>query len=502
MFNLVGKRYLFLIISLLIIIPGTASLIWKGLNVGIDFAGGSSIGFRPEQNITAQAIKNDLQPLGLKDLQITTGVNTSVGAHQTIWVRLNRQVDTNVVKSIIDTLQTRYKSKTLSVTSEDWPLGPGGKLVSIIVVANFPTGVTPKISDIQNALAKLPDTSDPSKGAPTSVAATPTTVATVTARGTTTPTAHATPTTKPAATPTAQATATAHATATAGKGTATPAVTPTTRSSVNNPANIPVSVAEVRQGQTTQTIRLLTSSTANNVVDNTQLNKIKAAIFAGSKMYVQTLDTSTVQGSVAADTQRNAFLAVLAASVLILLYVWFSFRKVAKPWRYGACAIIALLHDVLVVVGVFSILGWTLGIQIDALFITALLTVVGFSVHDTIVVFDRIRENMQRRTSETFDQVVNASLVQTMARSLNTSLTVIVTLSALTLFGGVSIRQFTGTLLLGIISGTYSSIFNASMLLVIWEKGELGLNRFRRGERYPDGRSSGRKDRELARTRG
>ncbi|MBA2284094.1 MAG: protein translocase subunit SecF [Ktedonobacteraceae bacterium] len=327
-------------------------------------------------------------------------------------------------------------------------------------------------------------------------------MATVTARGTTTPTAHATPTTKPAATPTAQATATAHATATAGKGTATPAVTPTTRSSVNNPANIPVSVAEVRQGQTTQTIRLLTSSTANNVVDNTQLNKIKAAIFAGSKMYVQTLDTSTVQGSVAADTQRNAFLAVLAASVLILLYVWFSFRKVAKPWRYGACAIIALLHDVLVVVGVFSILGWTLGIQIDALFITALLTVVGFSVHDTIVVFDRIRENMQRRTSETFDQVVNASLVQTMARSLNTSLTVIVTLSALTLFGGVSIRQFTGTLLLGIISGTYSSIFNASMLLVIWEKGELGLNRFRRGERYPDGRSSGRKDRELARTRG
>ena len=171
-----------------------------------------------------------------------------------------------------------------------------------------------------------------------------------------------------------------------------------------------------------------------------------------------------------------------------------------KPWRYGTCAIIALLHDVLVVVGIFSILGWAFHIQINALFITALLTVVGFSVHDTIVVFDRIRENMQRRTSETFEQVVNASLVQTMARSLNTSLTVLITLSALTLFGGVSIRDFTLTLLIGIFSGTYSSIFNASMLLVIWEKGELGFSRLRRG----GGPSAGsrREEREFARTRG
>jgi len=213
--------------------------------------------------------------------------------------------------------------------------------------------------------------------------------------------------------------------------------------------------------------------------------------------YMQVLQNSTVSGSVASETTRNAILAVVAAAVLILLYISFAFRKVARPWRYGACAIIALLHDVLVVVGVFSILGWLFNLQIDALFITALLTVVGFSVHDTIVVFDRIRENMQRRTSETFDQVVNASLVQTMARSLNTSLTVLVTLSALTLFGGETIRVFTGALLLGIFSGTYSSIFNASMLLVIWERGELGLGRFSRG-RTPDGREA----RELARSRG
>src|SRR5206468_6878399 len=163
----------------------------------------------------------------------------------------------------------------------------------------------------------------------------------------------------------------------------------------------------------------------------------------------------------------------------------------------GACAIIALLHDVLVVLGVFSILGWLLNVQVDTLFITAILTVVGFSVHDTIVVFDRIRENMRRRTSETFDQVVNASLVQTMARSLNTSLTVIFTLSALTLFGGATIRPFTLALLVGIISGTYSSIFNASMILVMWDKGELSFRRFRR-DRIPDKRE----ERELARTRG
>ena len=135
------------------------------------------------------------------------------------------------------------------------------------------------------------------------------------------------------------------------------------------------------------------------------------------------------------------------------------------------------------------------------MFITALLTVVGFSVHDTIVVFDRIRENMQRRTVESFEQVVNASLVQTLARSLNTSLTVIVTLSALTLFGGSgSVHNFTLALLIGIVSGTYSSIFNASMLLVIWDKGEFNLNKLSRRNDTPT--LSKREERELARARG
>ena len=200
-------------------------------------------------------------------------------------------------------------------------------------------------------------------------------------------------------------------------------------------------------------------------------------------------------------TIQNAILAVIVASLFILLYVWFSFRKVPKALRYACSAIIALLHDVLVLLGVFSILGKFAGIQIDQLFITAMLTVVGFSVHDTIVVFDRIRENMQRRTTENFEDVVNASLVQTMARSLNTSLTVLFTLLTLTLFTTGSVHTFTLALLIGIFSGTYSSIFNASMILVIWEKGELGFKRLGGGneDRFSTRRET--RKRELAGTR-
>jgi preprotein translocase subunit SecF len=177
----------------------------------------------------------------------------------------------------------------------------------------------------------------------------------------------------------------------------------------------------------------------------------------------------TVGPLIGQQTTRNAILAVLAASAIILLYIWWAFRRLDKPYRYGTCAIIALLHDVLVVVGLWSIFGEVFGYQVDALFVTGVLTVVGFSVHDTVVVFDRIRENLIKRAAATFEQTVNNSLVQTLARSLNTSLTVLFTLLALLLFGGVTIRNFVLVLLIGIASGTYSSIFNASALLVVWE---------------------------------
>ena len=138
--------------------------------------------------------------------------------------------------------------------------------------------------------------------------------------------------------------------------------------------------------------------------------------------------------------------------------------------RYGGAAVLALLHDVLVVLGIFAILGQLFGVEIDALFVTALLTIIGFSVHDSIVVFDRIRENQLQHRFPRFADVVNYSLLQTLARSITTSLTVVFTLLALYLFGGVTIHNFILALLIGIVSGTYSSIFNASLLLVVWEE--------------------------------
>ncbi len=182
----------------------------------------------------------------------------------------------------------------------------------------------------------------------------------------------------------------------------------------------------------------------------------------------------TVGPVIGRETATNAFLAVIGASVLILFYLSYAFRQVPNPWRYGACAVFALLHDVVLVVGLWSVLGRLFGLEVDALFVTALLTVVGFSVHDTIVVFDRVRENVSRFPGETFERVVNFSVNQTLDRSINTSLTVIFTLTALLMLGGATIRGFVLVLLIGIVSGTYSSIFNASCLLVVWENGELG----------------------------
>jgi preprotein translocase subunit SecF len=182
------------------------------------------------------------------------------------------------------------------------------------------------------------------------------------------------------------------------------------------------------------------------------------------------LQISTVGSSVSSQVARRAILAVAVASIGILAYIAFAFRNTQAPARYGAAAIIGMLHDVMVVLGIFSILGVLFKVQVDALFVTAILTVIGFSVHDTIVVFDRIRENLAKQSDPTFEGIVNYSLAQTIVRSVNTSLTVVFTLLALFLFGGESTRTFVLALLIGVVSGTYSSIFNASQLLVSWEQ--------------------------------
>jgi preprotein translocase subunit SecF len=180
----------------------------------------------------------------------------------------------------------------------------------------------------------------------------------------------------------------------------------------------------------------------------------------------------SVGPTVGQEVAKRAAGAVGLAALGILLYITYAFRGVAHAFRYGIAAIIAMLHDVAVVVGVQAIVSHFLSWEVDSLFLTALLTVIGFSVHDTIVVFDRIRENMNIYRKQPYETVVNHSIVQTLVRSINTQLTVMLTLLALALFGGITIRHFVVTLLIGVFSGTYSSIFNASQILVVWENRE------------------------------
>lgn len=180
----------------------------------------------------------------------------------------------------------------------------------------------------------------------------------------------------------------------------------------------------------------------------------------------------TVGPVVSKNLTQKAVISVIVASIAIILYIALAFRKVPKPtnsFQFGVAAVVALLHDLLFVCGIFAILGHFFIIEVDALFITALLTVMGFSVHDTIVVFDRIRENLKQYSGLSFKEIVNKSILQTLIRSLNTSITVLLVLLSLYIFGGEAIKNFVLALLVGIFIGTYSSIFIASMLLVVWK---------------------------------
>ena len=187
---------------------------------------------------------------------------------------------------------------------------------------------------------------------------------------------------------------------------------------------------------------------------------------------VKMTDFYLASPTVGAETARNAGIAVIIAAVAMLFYIIWAFRRMPKPFRWGICAIIALFHDVFIIVGVFSLLGRVAGVEIDAMFITGLLAVVGYSINNTVVIFDRIRENVSKHSRTDFAQTVNISIVETLGRSLNTSLTTLFVILALLLFGGATIHYFVLVLLLGVIIGTYSSLCISSQLLVVWEKGE------------------------------
>ena len=190
----------------------------------------------------------------------------------------------------------------------------------------------------------------------------------------------------------------------------------------------------------------------------------------GSEITVR--DYNTVSPYIATETARNAGIAVIIAAVAMLLYIAWAFRRMPKPFRWGTCAIIALIHNVLIVVGIFSILGQVANVEISAMFITGVLAVVGYSINNTVVVFDRIRENMTKGISPDFAVTVNSSIIETLGRSLNTSLTTLCVILALFLFGGATIHHFILVLLVGLLAGTYSSLFIAGPLLVVWEKRE------------------------------
>jgi preprotein translocase SecF subunit len=394
MIDLVGKRFLFILISLIVIIPGVVAVLLGGLKPGIDFTGGTRLTVLPVNDAAAntESFTNALATVGYGDSHVQAGTVSSTILSKTVTMDIPR------IAGMPDAQREQERSK----------------IAHALISANLVPGslVTETISL-----------------APTPVAAesTVTTTGTVGTTGTVTTTG------------TVGTTGTITATGTTTGTTGTTGATTT-------PATAPLQ-------QTLSVWRIADSSV---------------------------LAYNTVGPTIGSELIGRAFIAIALASVAILIYLTIVFRRVPNAFRYGVCAIIALIHDVLVVLGVFAILGFLLNEEIDSLFITAMLTVIGFSVHDTIVVFDRTRENLMKRRFERFEDVVNYSVVQTLARSINTSITVMLTLFALFLFGGDSIRSFVLALLIGIFSGTYSSIFNASMLLVIWENKEW-LRPFRRG---------------------
>ncbi len=182
------------------------------------------------------------------------------------------------------------------------------------------------------------------------------------------------------------------------------------------------------------------------------------------------LDTSTVGSSVAEDTVRNAITAVIVAAIFVMLYIMYAFRSVPNSYKYAFAAVVALGHDVLIVLGLFAVLGIAINAEVNAIFIVGILTVIGYSVNDTIVIFDRIRENVTLAPGRDFRSTVNLSINESITRSLGTSITTVTVILAMLLFGGATLRDFLIVLLLGVVIGTYSSIFVAAQVLVLWEQ--------------------------------
>ena len=211
----------------------------------------------------------------------------------------------------------------------------------------------------------------------------------------------------------------------------------------------------------------------DEVAKDALVTNITSSLDEGAENVLQGFDL--VSPIVAQETVMNAFWAIIAAAIGIFIYIWWAFRNVPSPLRYGLAAIVALIHDTIIVIGIFAILGELMNMEVNTMFLIALLTVIGYSVNDTIVVFDKIRENVLIHSNRAFPEIVNLSISETISRSLNTSFTLLITLVALILFGGATIREFLLVLLIGVAAGTYSSVAIASQVLVSWDQKSIGI---------------------------
>ena len=236
-------------------------------------------------------------------------------------------------------------------------------------------------------------------------------------------------------------------------------------------------VRSVVEGENLGTFQLQTSGDKGIIIRTGSLEKEKHdALLEKIKSQIGDYEEKrfdSIGPVVGEELKKDAIYQLILVSLGIVFYIAYAFRKVARPitsWQFGVAAIIALVHDLLIVLGIFSLLGHFHGVEVDSLFVTAMLTVLGFSIHDTIVVFDRVRENLKIYAGQSIDFVVNHSITQTLVRSLNTSLTVLFVLLALLLFGGETIKYFVLALFIGIVAGTYPSIFVAAPILVLWQQ--------------------------------
>jgi preprotein translocase SecF subunit len=250
--------------------------------------------------------------------------------------------------------------------------------------------------------------------------------------------------------------------------TASPLASGQTPAPTATPAPTPTAAPTASPGATASPEPSPTVAPGGAIPTEGEIGKIAAGLQAKFGKIAEQAKLSSIGAVVSSDLIQQAFLLIIIGSIGILGWITLRFRD----FKFGVTALVALLHDVIVVLGIFAMLGTLFGVKVDGLFVTAMLTVIGFSVHDTIVVFDRIRENRARHAGEPFSEIVNHSILQTFGRSITTSFTVVLTLTTLILFGGSATQEFVLALLIGIISGTYSSIFNASPLLVVWQEWE------------------------------